>query len=203
MLKELSPFPPASFFSLSTKIRKKVGRLSYLPSTAGLLNEKEFARLGVIWSEGGLTLHLSVKKKLEETVYPRCQDGDSLEVFIDTRDLKNAKSVHRFCHHFIFLPEEVDGIKAEEVTRFKADESHEIASPELFVIETKVGKRDYEMEIHIPKAALHGYDPLEFNKLGFTYRINRHGGDPQHFALSSRFFSLEKHPALWATLILT
>lgn len=203
MLNELSPLPPASFFQMSAKIKKKVGRLTYLPDTSGLLNETMFARVAAIWAPGGLTLHVQVKKPLEESLYPKYREGDSLEFFFDTRDLKNAQSVHRFCHHFVFLPEEVDGIQAQEVTRFRSDETHELADPSLFVVQTTVNRRDYEMEIHIPKEALHGYDPSEFKRLGFTYRINRYGGDPQHFALSSRFFSLEKHPGLWATLILT
>jgi len=203
MLNELSPFPAASFFNVSVKIKKKVGRLSYLPDTAGLVNEKSFARVAVTWASGGLTLHIHIKKPLEESLYPKYREGDSVEFFFDTRDLKNAQSVHRFCHHFIFLPEEVDGVRAQEMTRFRSDEAHELAAPELFVVQTTVNRRDYEMEIHIPKEALHGYEPSEFKRLGFAYRINRSGGDPQHFSLSSRFFSLEKHPGLWATLILT
>ena len=203
MLNELSPIPPACFFNVSTKVRKKVGRLTYLPDMSGYLNEKAFGRIAVVWSPGGLTLHVHVKKSLEESLYPKYRDSDSLEIFLDTRDLKNAQSVHRFCHHFVFLPEEVDGVQAQEVTRFRSDETHELAASELFVVQVKVGKRDYEMEIHIPKEAMHGYDPTEFKRLGFAYRLNRMNGDPQHFNLSSRFFSLEKHPGLWATLILT
>ncbi|CCB88343.1 MAG: hypothetical protein KDK61_04500 [Simkania sp.] len=203
MLNELSPIPPPCFFHVSAHVRKKVGKLTYLPDMSGFLNEQSFGRVAVIWSPGGLTLHVQVKKPLEESLYPRYRDSDSLEVFIDTRNLKNAQSVHRFCHHFVFLPEEVDGVQAQEVTRFRLDETHELAAPELFVVQVGMGKRDYEMEINIPKEALHGYDPSEFKRLGFSYQLNRSNGAPQHFNLSSRFFSLEKHPGLWATLILT
>lgn len=174
-----------------------------MPEMSDLLGEEAFARLAVTWHERGLTLFFDVKKPLEEIHYPRYREGDSLEVFLDTRDVKNAQSVHRFCHHFVFLPEETEGVRAEEVTRFRGEEAHELANPELFVVQTTVSRRGYEMEVNLPKETLHGYDPSEFKRLGFACRINRFGGEPQHFGLSSRFFSLEKHPGLWATLILT
>lgn len=203
MLNELSPLPAGSFFQVSKKIKKKVGRLSYLPDTSGLLNEEMFARVALTWNMGGLTLYVQVKKELEASFYPNYREGDSLEFFFDTRNLKKSQSIHRFCHHFVFLPEEFNGIEVREVTVFRPDEVRELADPNLFVIEVAVSRHSYDMEIHIPKEVLYGYEPSEFDRLGFAYRINRYQGDPQHFSVSSRFFSLEKHPDLWATLILT
>lgn len=203
MLNELHPLPPASFFQISVNVKKKVGRLSYLPDISDLLNEEMFARVAITWSLSGLTFSIRSKKTLEKSFYPNYREGDSVEFFLDTRDLKNAQSIHRFCHHFVCLPEEVGSVQVQEVTHFRADEAHELADPSLFSMHTKVGRQNYEVEVHIPKEALYGYDPSNFKLIGFAYRINRYGGDPQHFPISSRFFSLEKHPDLWATLILT
>nr|NGX51321.1 hypothetical protein [Chlamydiota bacterium] len=189
-LKDLRPFSPSTFFEVRTKIRR-AGRREFLPDTSGLLNEKKFADLSLSWGFQGLSIYAKVKKKPEE--------GDFLELFIDTRDLKSTSSITRFCHHFIIYPEEVDGVQALEVTRFRGEDSHELADSSLFIIDTAVRRNSYEMEIGIPKEALHGYDPKEFKRLGFCYRFIRNNGPPQHFALSSEFFNLEKHPELWAS----
>lgn len=203
MLNDLNPLPPSSFFSFSLPIKKEGDSPSFLPDTSGLLNENSFAKIALTWSERGLVLSARVNKPLDQSIYPKYREGDSLEVFIDTRAIKNAQSVHRFCHHFVFFPEEVNDLVAEEVTYFRAGETHPLASPDLFIVKTTTTERRYQMEIHLPKEALYGYLPLEFKRLGFAYRLNRFGGEPQHFTLSSHFFSLEKHPALWATLVLT
>lgn len=206
MLKDLSPFSPASFFASSHKIKKdqkkKIHSSDYLPNMSGILNEDSFADVALLWSLQGLRVHVEVDKPLENVLFPKYREGDSIELFFDTRDLKTVQSVTCFCHHFVFLPEEIDGVKVHEVTRFRSDESHELADPSHFVIQTEVSRKSYSMDIHIPKQALHAYDPKTFKHLGFAYRINRAKGDPQHFAVSSRFFSLEKHPELWASLTL-
>jgi len=203
MLNDLPPFPVESFFGAATKIKKRVGRLTYLPDTSGWTHEEAFARIAITWSDGGLAVYVQVKKPLEEVQFPHFRDGDSVELMFDTRDLKSALSVHQFCHHFVFYPEEMEGIQAQEITRFRSDDAHERADSAFFGVETTVSKRSYEMEIQLPKRVLHGYRPKEFSRLGFAYRINRPSGDPQHFFLSSHSFNVEKHPGLWASLELT
>ena len=202
MLRELDPIPPASFFEISAKINKKGRRLSYLPDVSKLLNEEGFARVALLWSYESLTLKIEVKKPLKQSFPKKYRDGDSLEFFIDTRHLKEAQSIHQFCHHFLFFPGEAEGRHSREITCFRFEKAHELADPALFKLQTTLKKQSYETEIQIPKRALHGYDPSKFKKIGFAYRINRLGGKPQSFPLSSHFFSLEKHPSFWATLIL-
>ena len=194
ILKDLRPFSPAGFFQVRAKIHR-AGRKQPLPDTTGLLNEQKFADIALSWSPQGLSVNAKVKKTPEE--------GDYLELFIDTRDLKTTSSIHKFCHHFIFYPEEVGGVQGIEVTRFRGEDSHELADSSLFVVDTVVKRSSYEMEIGIPKEALHGYSREEVKRIGFCYRLNRKNGQPQHFALSSQFFALEKHPELWASLELS
>ncbi len=202
MLNELDPLPPSTFFDLSVKIKKKGNRLTYLPDLSDLSNEAIFARIGLLWSVEGLLVCVDIKTVLEESFFPKYRQGDSLEFFFDTRQLKHTQSVHQFCHHFVFLPQEVDGMQASEVTRFRFNEKHPLAHPDLFRLEKKVKQKGYTMNITIPKEVLHGYDPSDCKALGFAYRINRLGKDPQQFPLPSKFFSLENHPYLWATLLL-
>lgn len=196
VLKDLRPFPPSGFFHLRAEVlqegKKRLNSQYFLPDTTGLLGERKFADLAFAWSPQGLTAYAQVKKTLEE--------GDYLELFIDTRDLKTTSVLTRFCHHFLFYPEEVEGTQALEVTRFRGDDKHELAASTLFNVKTVVKKNTYTMDIRIPKEALYGYDPKEFMRLGFCYRFVRKNGEPQHFGVSSHFFTLEKHPALWASL---
>jgi len=187
----LRPFSPSGFFQVRAKVYR-AGRKQLLPDTTGLLAEKKFADVALSWNPQGLSVYAKLKKAPEE--------GDFLELFIDTRDLKTTSSITRFCHHFLIYPEEVDGLQAIEVTRFRSDDSHELADSSLFVVDTSIKHSSYEMEIGIPKEALYGYDPTEFKRLGFCYRFVRKNAPPQHFAVSSKFFSIEKHPELWASL---
>jgi hypothetical protein len=47
---------------------------------------------------------------------------------------------------------------------------------------------------------LYGYDPKQFDRVGFTYRINRHGGNPQHFAVVSKDYQIDQQPSLWGSI---
>ncbi|QVL57442.1 MAG: hypothetical protein KFB93_08720 [Simkaniaceae bacterium] len=196
VLKELKPLSPAAFFDVRTNVLKADKKRSFkkglLPDGTGLTGDGCLAKVALLWSPTGLFLEMLAKLAIDE--------GDFLELFIDTRDLKNSNVMTRFCHHFIFYPEEEVGI---EVTRFRGDDSHEIADPSLFSVKTTVKRSSYLFEIGIPKEALYGYDPAEFKRLGFTYRFQKKNGEKMHFNLSSDFFHIEKHPALWASLNLS
>jgi len=195
VLKELKPLSPAAFFEVRTEIpkadKKKSFKKSFLPDASGLTGEGRLAKVAALWSDSGLYFRVEAKLSLEE--------GDFIDLFIDTRDLKNSNVITRFCHHFIFYPEEEEGV---EVTRFRGDDSHDLADPSLFSVKTEVKRSTYSFEIGIPKEALYGYDPAEFKRLGFTYRFQKKSGEKQHFNLSSDLFQIEKHPALWASLTL-
>ena len=193
VLKELKPLSPAAFFEVRTSVpkgeKKETFKKAFLPDASGLTGEGSLAKVAILWSPSGIFFHVEVKIGIEE--------GDLIDLFIDTRDLKNSNVITRFCHHFIFYPDEEKGV---EVTRFRGDDSHLLADPSLFSIKTQVKRSSYTFEIGIPKEALYGYDPTEFKRLGFTYRLKKKSGEKQHFNLSSDFFHIEKHPALWASL---
>ena len=191
ILKDLCPLSPSGFFEIRAKIFRS-GRKNFLPNMSEIFSEENFADVSLMWSFEGLSMGLRVKKLPEE--------GDFLEVFVDTRDIKTANSIHQFCHHFIFYPEEVDGIQGLEVTRFRGEDKHPHANPLQFLTDVTVKKRSYEMEIGMPKEVLHGYNPEEFKRIGFCYRVVRKNGNPQHFGLSSKFFDIEKHPGLWPSI---
>ncbi|MBI2812250.1 MAG: hypothetical protein HYX67_15670 [Candidatus Melainabacteria bacterium] len=163
------------------------------------LVEERFAEVALAWNETGIFAAAFVDKAFEESAYPRFSDGDAVELLFDTRDRKTAGFPTRFCHQFVFLPQAVQGIHAQEVTHFRTEDTHPLCDAGDLQVEAEFEKKSYSLQIYIPAQCLHGYDPSSFEKIGFTYRIHRFKGAPQHFSLSSQHFTLEQHPRLWAS----
>ncbi len=207
ILEELPPLVPSEFFSFeghlyhskvppSSKMMKKK---FLLPDLSHWHGEERFANVALAWGGEGIHIDIFVDKPFEEALYPNYSEGDAIELFWDTRDLKTAGFATRFCHQFVFLPQAVQGIAAKEITHFRTEDTHPLCDETDLQVIPVLGKNHYEMQIFIPAHCLHGYDPSSFERIGFTYRIHRYKGQPQHFALSSKHFSLEQHPRLWAS----
>lgn len=171
-----------------------------LPSTAPLTGEQRFAKIGMGWHEEGLAFVIQINRAAAYSAYPAVSNGDSVELFIDTRDVKTAGFNTRFCHHFFFLPQKVEGVDRGEITHFRTEDSHPLCDPQTLQCQTQLKKNGIEMKLFIPAQSLHGYDPKQFDRLGFTYRINRADGEPQHFAVVSSDYQIEQQPSLWGSL---
>lgn len=201
---------PVNFFALSCDCKRLLKREAVpsvkthlLPSTSGLCDEQHFADVAIGWHDEGLGFQIYVKHPFARSVYPDVTKGDSVELMIDTRDLKSAGFNTRFCHHFYFLPKEVEDHQQGEITHFRTEDRHPLCDSTLLKSEVIMGTREYSLRIFIPAECLFGYDPRQFNRIGFTYRINRAGDAPQHFSVSTNEFNIDQQPALWASLQLT
>lgn len=207
-LEKIPAIAPLEFFSLEcnllfsekSPLLKRSSDKYLLPSTCDLLNEKQFANVWMAWNETGIFVNVEVLIPFEECQFPQFSEADALELFFDTRDLKTASFLTRFSHHFLFLAKSVQGVQCQEITRFRTEDTHPLADPHRLQISSHFEKSSYTLDIFIPKDCLHGFEPTTFNRLGFTYRIHRKKGKPQHFALSSEHFKIEQHPKLWACL---
>ncbi len=196
LFEEIPDLSPVQFFALSwdcphVKGKLRAGSDYKIPSTAEFLNEDAFAEIYMGWNEQKVMFEVNAKGRTE---------ADSVELFFDTRDLKTKAQVSKFCHHFIFTPDADEGVHGREITRFSGDDIHRLCDSEELAVEVKSGADSYAMKIEIPADCLHGYDPLQFQRMGFTYRINRGNRPSQHFAVSSEEYAIEKHPSLWATV---
>jgi hypothetical protein len=154
------------------------------------------------WNEEGVEFLLMTQMSFKEASYPEIRKGDSLELFIDTRDVKTSGYNTRFCHHFFALPNPVEGKQAGEITHFRTDDRHELASSDLFEVETTQGRSSSSLYFNIAREALFGYEPHEFNRLGLTYRINRTSGPSQHLSALSSEYQIDEQPSLWASCTL-
>ena len=201
-LDQISAILPSDFFHVESdlhyvlkKEEKKPLRKRYqLPDFGELVFENSFAGVFAGWNEEGLIFDFVIRKAYDE--------GDSVEIFVDTRDLKTAGFPTRFCHHFAICPKPIDGVSAMEVTTFRTEDRHDHCLPEKLFVAAEFSAKKYNMKIILPSDCLHGYDPSSFEKLGFAYRISRKNREPQHFALSSRYVHLEKQPSLWSTMVM-
>lgn len=197
---------PIHFFQLRADAHYLKGEMSdpdpyLLPDTSRLCNEIPFAAVAMGWNEERLHFHLQCNRPFHKSVYPSIQKGDSFEVFIDTRDMKSASFNTRFCHHFFCLPTPTEEeMQAGEITRFRTEDAHELCAPKDLIVRSEIFKKGYALDFIIPKQCLHGYEPDQFNRIGFTYRVNAYGGAPQHFSVSSTDFPFEQGPSLWSSV---
>lgn len=208
LLEKLEPFFPAEFFRLGGEVnyvknfssRKLFAKKPTLFNTSDLLAEDHFADVVLSWNDEGLLCETLVKKPFDKASYPNYREGDSFELFIDTRDYKESGFATKFCHHFVFLPKPTDGIQCQEVTHFRSEDRHPLCDSDELTLNAEFTKSAYEMRITIPVSCLHGFDPSSFGRLGFTYRVNRASGKPQHFSVSSSYYDIAQTPSLWASL---
>ncbi len=195
---------PVNFFQLSVDCHYAAKGLSekkyLLPNTSQLCGDEYFAKVALGWNEQGLECLVEVSQPFHQAYYPVVTRGDSVELMVDTRDVKTSGYNTRFCHHFFFLPEAIEGIQAGELTRFRTEDRHELCDPQDLKVKSQFTVRSYSMKIFIPSQCLVGYDPEQFDRLGFTYRINRSHEEPQHFSVVTSDFQIEQQPSLWSSL---
>jgi hypothetical protein len=206
MFEELPSLCPVQFFGLSadcpflSKGTLKKDKRFLLPATSDMLDEESFADVYAAWNFEKLTFLIHVKAPFQRIGEGDFRKGDSIELFLDTRDLKSKGTISRFCHHFVFFPAQVQGFYGRETTRFRNEDVHRLCHPEDLTVTPSIDSTSYSLEIEIPAHCLTGFDPMSFPRLGFTYRINRSDAPPQHFAVSSEEYAIEQHPATWGTL---
>jgi len=207
------PFTPVNFFQIEADCKKLpsekkegfgITKKNYarylLPDTSALLGEKHFAEVSLAFGVSGIECFVLVSQPFQSSNYPQIERGDSMEVCIDTRNIKTSGYNTKFCHHFFCLPEAVDGHQAGEMTRFRTEDAHDLCNPDDLLVKSELYSNSYGLWLFIPSHCLHGYDPEQHRKIGFTYRINRSRGVPQHFSVSSEDYQFAQQPALWSSV---
>lgn len=211
-MQEIPPLTPVNFFQLSLschyldstnpfpRITGRNKKKYLLADTSALCDEEPFAEFAMGWNQEGIECCAFIDQAAEEVCYPAIQEGDSIEVFFDTRDIKTSGYNTRFCHHFFFLPVPFEGIVGKEITHFRTEDAHDLCDPSDLVVKATLRRESYVVHAYIPRDCLHGYDPEQFDRIGFSYRINRADGDPRHFSVVSEDYQLEQQPSLWSRM---
>lgn len=202
------PLAPINFFEIGVSVFKLpptqwkeeiIKKKTHLPDTSWLLGEKNSLDLHVGWSEEGIYFFAHIHGRFDQPHFPDLTEGDSLELFIDTRDRKTAAFNTKFCHHFYFLPQAVDGHMKGEITRFRTEDAHPLADADDIHLEAFASSQEGKLKIFLPANTLVGWNPTEFDRFGFTYRLNRRWQDAIHFSAKSNEYALEQEPSLWAS----
>jgi hypothetical protein len=208
ILDEVRPLSPALFFKMSLSVPKaaeldlkKCFKKPYLlPNFPEMTGEKSFAQIAACFSEEGLTFAFKIDQPFEISEYPEYEKGDSVEVCIDTKNIEEARVMHRFCHHFLILGKPIGQTSALEITRFRGEDRHELALPQDILVERAFALDSYSIKVHFPAHILHGFDITESPAIRFTYRIHRAKNKPQHLTLSSIDYQSMTLPMLFTEL---
>ncbi len=165
----------------------------------------EFAKLSLAWNKNGLAVSVTVSGK---TDWPDCspdspQSSDGVQIWFDTRDTQNIHRASRYCHYFCLLPigEGADGmtpvIKQLPVPR-ASDDAPEV-DDDIILTESEADETGYTVSAWFPCAALNGFDPEAYSRMGFYICVNDKELGKQHFTIGDDF-PYQSDPTLWASL---
>lgn len=178
---------------------KDIEKKKYLiENLSDLTDQIDKTKVYMAYQDTGITVFFNCMFPFIESNESEPRKGDSIELFFDTRDNKEAQTASRFCHHFVFFPA---GKKGKEITRFRLEDRHDFCDPNALKVESTFSSKNYTMKIFIPSYCLYGYDPIQFQRLGFSFQVNRTKDlDPIYFNILPQEYSIEKNPSLWASL---
>lgn len=171
------------------------------PDLMGLDGKAPFADVFMAWNRTGLFFALNVKGAGAGGQVDVAQplQGDGLQVWIDTRDVRTASRGSRYCHHFCFWPG-TDGAKAggRQFRVRRARAQARLCDADQFQVASQVRPDGYALEIHLSAAALTGFDPDENTRLGFSYLLkDRKLG--RQFWTADETLPVAYDPSLWGT----
>ncbi|MCL4855375.1 MAG: hypothetical protein KJZ78_28770, partial [Bryobacteraceae bacterium] len=143
-----------------------------LPSLGQMEGQREFADFRAGWNDAGLYFSVTVENK-KHALWCRenkLEDSDGVQLWIDTRDTHNIHRASRFCHRFVFLAagggRQLSEPVADQLLVDRARENAQPVRPGWLKTASKVSKTGYQMSMHIPAAALTGFNPVDHPKLG-------------------------------------
>lgn len=178
-----------------------------LPSLAELGRGPRFAEVRVAWNDHGLGLSISVDGKQAPPVFDagRPAQSDAVHLWIDTRNTQSIHRASRFCHQFQLIPAVTNDQTGELEARCiphpiaRAKEDAPRVDADLIPAQSHITRSGYRMDVWLPQAVLHGYDPSRQSKLGFFYAVADTERGLQTLSVGSEF-PFGTDPSLWSTL---
>jgi hypothetical protein len=177
-----------------------------LPDMVAVDGRNAFAEFYLAWNDAGIYLAMEVKGKANPITVEENQfwTADCLEVWFDMRDARAMHHASLYCHQFVFLPP--TGAKGEPLARqvdiTRGSGKGQMDEPDGVTVASKKTESGYTLEAAISADALHGFDPVEHPRLGFTYHINDTHLGAQYWSIDKRFRFMD-NPSMWGTVILT
>lgn len=182
------------------KIKDPLGANYLLPDTTELFSQKKIADVALGYNEQGIAVTVTVNLPFLGVSLPEYEEGDAIQLFIDTRSTLDKKFISKFCHHIVILPKDFEGMQVVEVTKFRGTEKRNYMDTTLVSVDATFTKKGYRVHLFIPQESLYGYDTSQINHLGFSYIITNGKLWQQSFAASQDNFKIAEIPSLYATL---
>jgi hypothetical protein len=130
---------------------------------------------------------------------------DGLRLCLDTRDARDIKRATRFCHFFYLLPTGggPDGRRPVVGTHrmSRAKEPPPPVDLALIKVAAQVERGGYRLEVALPVACLHGWDPIEHPRIGVFYKVKDAHLGSQHLSVDDEL-GWNVDPSTWATGVL-
>jgi hypothetical protein len=174
-----------------------------LHDVSDLDDTPSFADLYTGWKDDGLYFAVNARGKKEVVCNERKRNMcDAVDLWLDTRDIKQNHRASRFCHQYYLKPFNKERTGKPVIKQLKIGRAKEHA-PIYTIKDFKLamGTHDdgYTLEWYFPARTLNGYDPASFRKIGFAYRVtdHEHGNQvlPMHYP-----FPFMRDPSLWVSL---
>lgn len=214
------PKLPAGFRFRSDRVTP-LPKLNRLPFLGTMDRESERYDVEVGWLAEGLFVAIETRFRTTPLVGEADRPGhsDGLTLWLDTRDTRTIQRATRFCHQFIAAAHDGGNPPTPRLTRkpigraleFAPDGDLSSASLHLFKEDgdgdwepaaTAARVKNYRLELFLPAAGVHGFDPSLNNRLGLFYRIrDQELGD--QLLSTGRELPYWENPSLWAVLQLT
>jgi len=176
-----------------------------LPEMSRLDGKAPWADVRVAWNPAGLAVEVCAEGDLAALDSMRYPDGVyGVHVWVDTRDTRDVSRATRFCHRFdakLASGKGKGGLAVEVAQRTiaRAVADAPLCRPEALTARVERLKTVWRLELFLPAAVLHGFDPETNRRLGFVYQVT----DPERgdqFLGVGREFPIGENPSLWATL---
>lgn len=199
---------PCRFFSSPPAIDGKLGDWGEgyrVPDLMGMEGGKAFAEVFMGWDREALYFSVRVEGKGRFHTDPvKPSAGDCLHLWIDTRDVRDARRASRYCHHLYFLPEGGgargnEPVAVQERISLARDHARTVDLSQVKVA-SRIERRQkrYAMEIAVPGRALTGYDPSVCSRIGFTYLLHDAALGTQSWSAGPDL-PVAYDPSLWGT----
>lgn len=157
------------------------------------------------WHERGvaLTVALSGKSRRPYCDPTKLETSDSFRLILDTRDVRDVHRATRYCHRFLFLPDDAKaGVGAPQafwLPIHRAKASPNPVDVARIALAAEIKADGWTLSAFLPADLLTGYDPLEHTRIGLWFSLfdNELGWfNLQH----PNTFPVEEDPSLWSAV---
>ncbi len=178
-----------------------------VPPLVELDGREPFADVYWGWNEDGFYAAFDVPNR---TGPARCDPThwwkmNGVRLCISTREARDIKRATRFCHFFYLLPTgggpsgKLPVVGTHRMSHAK--EPPVTADLSLVRIGAHTGVHGYGLEVGIPAACLHGWDPAEHPRIGVFYKIKDTQHGSQHLSVDDEL-GWNADPSTWVTGVL-